>query len=89
VQYFLIRHQVKDFDRWKPLYAAHKPAREAAGLHEEHLFRDAGNPNLVTILFRAESIELARHFAESPELREKMKQAGVMDKPEMCVMNKA
>ena len=89
MRYLLLRHQVKDYDRWRPLYDAHRLARDMAGLDEMHIFRDAGNPNIVTILYRAEDLETARLFAESPELLEKMKQAGVMDKPEMCVMNEA
>jgi len=89
MRYLLIRHQVKDFDRWRPMYDEHKFAREMAGLEEMHVFRDSGNPNLVTILYRATNIEAARLFAESPELLEKMKQAGVMDKPEMCILNDA
>jgi hypothetical protein len=89
MRYLLIRHQVKDYDRWRPMYDAHESARQMAGLEEEFIFRDAGNPNLVTILFRASDIDLARQFAESPELLAIMKQAGVMDKPEMCIMNQA
>ena len=89
MRYLLLRHQVKDYDRWRPMYDAHALARDAAGLEEMHVFRDAGDPNIVTILFQASDIEMARQFAESPELLEIMKQAGVMDKPEMCVMNKA
>ena len=89
MRYLLLRHQVKDYDRWKSIYDAHKAARELAGLEEQHVFRDAGNSNLVTILYRARDIEMARMFAESPDLLEIMKQAGVMDKPEMCILNKA
>jgi hypothetical protein len=89
MRYLLLRHQVKDYDRWRPLYEAHAAARKAAGLEELHVFRDAGNPNIVTILYRTSDIETARIFAESPELLERMKQAGVMDKPEMCIMNDA
>ena len=89
MRYLLIRHQVKDYDRWRPLYEAGEPARKFAGLEEEAIYRDAGDPNIVTILYRASDLDLARQFAESPELLEMMKQAGVMDKPEMCVMNRA
>jgi hypothetical protein len=89
MRYLLIRHQVKDYDRWRPFYDAHEAVRKMAGLEQVNVFRDAGDPNLVTILFRARDIELARQFAESPELLAVMKQAGLMDKPEMCVLNEA
>jgi len=89
MRYLLIRHPVKDYDRWKPLYDIHRAARKAAGLEDMHVFRDSGDPNLITILFRAKDIETARLFAESPDLVEKMQQAGVMGKPEMCILNEA
>lgn len=89
MRYLLVRHAVKDYDRWRPIYDSHGAARRAAGLDDLFVFRDAGDPNLVTILFRASDVEMARQFAESPELVEVMKQAGVMGKPEMCVLNPA
>jgi hypothetical protein len=78
-----------DYDRWRPMYDSHRAARKLAGLDELFVFRDAGDPNLVTILYRARDVESARLFAESPQLVEMMKQAGVMGKPEICVMNEA
>jgi hypothetical protein len=89
MRYLLLRHQVKDYDRWRPIYDSHAFAREAAGLEELHIFRDAGDPSIVTLLYRANDLDAVRMFAESPELLEKMKQAGVMDKPEMCILNDA
>src|SRR6266480_1215614 len=35
--HMLIRHKVADFAKWKPVYDAHLPARQKAGLKEEHL----------------------------------------------------
>ena len=50
--HMLVRHKVADFVKWKPVYDAHLSARDKAGLKEEHLFRNAEDPNEVLLLSR-------------------------------------
>ena len=83
MNYILIRHKVADFAKWKPVYDAHSSARQKAGLKEEHLFRNAENPNEVLLLFSMEDVDKAKAFAASGDLREAMKKAGVSDKPDL------
>jgi hypothetical protein len=77
----LVRHKVADFANWKPVYDAHLPARQEAGLKEEHPFRNAEDPNEVLLLFSMEDVDKAKAFAASDDLREAMNKAGVSDKP--------
>ena len=49
--HMLVRHKVSDFAKWKPVYHAHLSARQKAGLKEEHLFRNADDPNEALLLF--------------------------------------
>jgi hypothetical protein len=79
----LIRHKVADFGKWKPVYDAHLSARQKAGLEEEHLFRNADDPNEVLLLFSAEDIDKAKEFNASDDLRRAMEKAGVSDKPDV------
>jgi hypothetical protein len=79
----LIRHKVQDFAKWKPGYDAHLPARQAAGLTERLLARSADNPNEVILLFEARDLGKARAFASSADLKQKMQEVGVMDKPDI------
>jgi heme-degrading monooxygenase HmoA len=81
--HMLVRHKVADFAKWKPVYDAHASARQKAGLKEEHLFRNADDPNEVILLFSAEDIDKAKAFAASDDLREAMQRAGVSDKPDV------
>lgn len=81
--FMLIRHKVKDFDGWKQGYDAHAPKRTEAGLSEKYLLRSARTPNEVVMLFEAQDLDRAQAFAESTELREKMQQVGVTDKPDI------
>ena len=81
--HMLVRSKVTDFDKWKPVYDAHLPARQKAGLKEEHLFRNADDPNEVILLFSVEDIDKAKAFAASDDLRQAMQRAGVSDKPDV------
>ena len=74
---------VADFAKWKPVYDAHLSARQKAGLTEEHLFRNADDPNEVLLLFSAEDIDKAKAFIASDDVRQTMAKAGVSDKPDI------
>jgi hypothetical protein len=81
--HILVRHKVADFTKWKPVYDAHLSARENAGLKEEHLFRNADDPNEVLLLFSAEDLDKAKTFTASDDLRQAMEKSGVSDKPDI------
>ena len=59
------------------------PAQQKAGLKEEHLFRNADNPNEVLLLFSVEDVDKAEAFAASDDLRQAMEKAGVSNKPDV------
>jgi hypothetical protein len=79
----LIRSKVQDFAKWKGKYDEHLNVREAAGLTERYLLRNADNPNEVIMLFEASDLDKARALASSSDLRQRMQEAGVADKPDI------
>ena len=81
--YLLIRHKVADYAKWKATYDAHFPSRQHAGLKEKHLLRNLADPNEVVMLFEAHDLAKAQAFIDSDDLREAMKNAGVIDKPDL------
>ena len=83
MNYILIRHKVADFAKWKPVYDAHGSVRADAGLKEELLLRNIDNPSEVVLLFSASDLNKAKQFAASDDLRQRMQQAGVNDKPDI------
>ena len=85
----IIHHKVQDFDAWKPHYDRHAPARKAAGLTRDHVFRAVANPNLVTIVMEFSDLGKAKAFASSADLAKAMKAAGVLGAPEIHIMNRA
>jgi hypothetical protein len=85
--YILVRHKVKDFSEWKRGYDAHNPKRVEAGLTEKQLLRAVQDPNEVFILFEAQDLKRAQDFAASTDLKEKMQEVGVVDKPDIYFLN--
>ncbi len=85
--FVLIRHKVKDFKTWKAGYDAHQPKRTEAGLTEKYLLRGADDVNEVVMLFEARDLNQAKAFTASADLREKMQEVGVVDKPDIYFLN--
>jgi Protein of unknown function (DUF3764). len=81
--FLLIRHKVRDFKSWKTGYDGHQPKRTEAGLTEKYLLRSSDDANEVVILFEAQDLKRAKAFAASADLREKMQEVGVVDKPDI------
>ena len=82
-----IRHEVADYSAWKPIYDADLPRRNAAGLKEIGVYREASDENMVVVIFEVENPEVIKEMLQSEDLAEKMKEAGVLTKPEVWVGN--
>jgi heme-degrading monooxygenase HmoA len=83
----LVKHKVKDYAKWKPIFNEHAAKRKEAGSKGGHLFQSAKDPNEVVLLFQWEDLGKARKFAESEDLRQAMERAGVIGKPEVYFLN--
>jgi hypothetical protein len=81
--FVLVRHNVRDFSVWKPVYDADLPNRIAAGLTDRRLLRGVSDANEVVLLFEAADLDRAKAFVDSPTLREAMQQGGVVGKPDL------
>jgi quinol monooxygenase YgiN len=79
----LVHHQVADYNNWRSVFDAALDFRHNGGECSCRIFRKAGNPNDLTLLFEWENIDRAKHYMTSDELREKMRQAGVIGVPEI------
>ena len=79
----LIRHKVADYTRWKEAFDAHLNTRKAAGELGFRVFQVVDDPREVVLLLDWESVEHARQFMGSDELRKTMQQAGVVDQPDV------
>ena len=82
------RHDVADFDVWKQAYDDFGAARRSAGVTAEGVYQTDGNPNDVTVYHEFDSMEAAKAFGSSAELRETMVGAGVQGEPTIWFANK-
>jgi hypothetical protein len=85
----IVRHRVKDFAAWKLAFEAHAGARDGAALSNPRLYRSADDPKEVVILFDAADVAKAKQFGTSSELKAAMEKAGVIDAPDVYILNAA
>jgi hypothetical protein len=77
----LIHHEVADYAAWKALFDSAYDWRRKNGERNCRIFRSAGNVNDLTLFFEWESLEKARAFIASEELKTRMASAGVKGAP--------
>lgn len=85
----LIQHKVNDFAEWKKVFDSSADLRASKGELSAQIFRDASDPNSLTIINKWRSLENAQQFAHSPELKAAMEKAGVAGLPDVYFLNEA
>jgi len=85
----LIQHTVKDYAAWRKVFDESATLRKSYGELSSQLYREAGNPNKVTVLNTWDSLANARKFTSSPELRAAMERAGVDGPPDVTFLEEA
>ena len=73
-----IGFKVENYELWKKGYDASRELREAAGEISFQVFRSVDDPNTVTVLSMQKSAEAGQAFLDSPEMRARMKAAGII-----------
>jgi len=77
----LVNHKVADYNTWRSVFDAALDFRHNGGECSCRIFRKAGDPNDLTLLFDWETLEDAKRYMSCAELRDKMRQAGVVGIP--------
>ena len=85
--YMLVQHKVKDFAAWKKVYDSVADLRASNGELSDQIYRDVSDPNKLTAIFKWDSLENARKYASSPELKAAMEKAGVEGPPSIYFLN--
>jgi len=85
----LAQHTVKDYAAWKKVYDSVADLRASNGELSDQIFRDASDPNKVTLIFKWDSLANAQKYAQSPELKAAMEKAGVEGPPSITFLNEA
>jgi hypothetical protein len=63
------------------MFDQHSLMQQAAGLSNPRVFRSADDQSEIVVVFDTKDTKRAKDFAASPDLRERMAKAGVMDDP--------
>jgi len=78
----IIRHKVKDYGQWRPMFDAHVEMQRARGLTNPRVYHSAdSNKSEIVVVFDTEDTKKAKDFAASADLKETMTKAGVLDTP--------
>jgi hypothetical protein len=84
-----VRLEVVQFSEWVKTYDGFAPARKAAGMTESTVWQSADDPNDVIIINDFPSLEQARAFAASGDLRDAMRNSGLKGPPQVWFAAKA
>ena len=83
----LVQHQVKDYTEWKRVYDSVADMRSTNGELSDRIYRDESDPNKLTVMFKWDTLANARKYAQSPELKAAMENAGVEGPPNISFLN--
>ena len=77
----IVRHRVEDYGAWRAQYEKTEGLRQQHGCTGAEVMVDPADKLEVFVLHRFPTLEQARAFASSDELREAMGRAGVVGHP--------
>jgi hypothetical protein len=79
----LIHHKISDYQLWRNTFDASIDFRLNGGERSCRIFRNPDDAEELTLLFEWENMQKAHQFMDSPDLRKRMQQAGVIGKPDI------
>ncbi len=85
----IVRHKVADFNNWKKVFDEMGATRATHGWIRHEVLRDAADPNLVTVVNKMKSIDGAKAYGTSPDLKDAMQRAGVISQPDISFLEDA
>ena len=84
-----VHHEVNDYAVWRKAYNDFDSTRRKMGVTGQAVYRSIDNPNDVTVTHDFRSVEKAKSFAASAELKAAMDRAGVKGAPQIWLTTKA
>ena len=84
-----VRHEVNDYAAWRKVYNEFGKVRRNLGVTAAAVYRSSDNPNDVTVTHDFKSLEQAKAFIASPDLKTAMEKAGVKGAPQIWITTRA
>jgi hypothetical protein len=82
-----VHHHVNNFSAWKKVYDEFDPKRRTMGVTGHAVYQTAGDDNDVTVSHDFKSLDEAKRFATSEDLKAAMSRGGVAGKPDIWFTN--
>jgi len=84
-----VRHEVADYASWRQVYDAFDAKRRSLGVTGAAVYRSVDNPNDITVWHDFKTVDAAKAFAKSPDLKGAMQKAGVKGAPQIWFVTQA
>ena len=84
-----VRHEVNDYAAWRKAYNDFGKARRNLGVTAQAVYRSTESPNDITVTQDFKSMEQAKAFIASPDLKAAMDKAGVKGAPQIWITTRA
>jgi len=84
-----VRHTVADYAAWRRIFDSFAATQKSLGVTDTAVYQAADNGNDITVTQDFATLESARAFAGSPELKAAMNDAGVTSAPTIWFATRA
>jgi hypothetical protein len=84
----ILSHEVKNYSNWRKVYDDDEKNRSKAGIKLTSVLESVDNPNMITMIGEAPSLEAIKNFMANPDLKAAMELGGVISKPEVKLLRK-
>jgi quinol monooxygenase YgiN len=85
----IVHLKVKDYAAFREVFDNATPTRTRFGSTGHKVFQSPSDPNEVTVLSEWKNVDQAKVYADSNELKEAMKNAGVISQPGLTFLAEA
>jgi ABC-type sugar transport system substrate-binding protein len=84
-----VRHAVADYGTWRKAYDSFAPTQKKLGVIYQAVYQSTDDANDVTVIHDFHSVEKAKAFAASAELKAAMEKSGVKGAPQIWYTTKS
>ena len=79
----IVRHKVRDYGQWRPIFDQYAEMQRGAGLLNPRVYHSAdSNKSEIVVVFDTEDTKKAKEFAASADLKEAMAKARCFGHPD-------
>ncbi len=81
-----VRHRVEDYNKWKAVYDQTAEFKHRLGWKRYRLYQVAGDRQDILVMEEFTTLEQARTFLNSDDLKQALRVAGIVGQPEILLL---